>query len=202
MVLALGPQIGEARLLVEAARGVVEELRRDLLALRVLRVALDHPAACLRDQVDGTTKRNAGDAFPSVVAVDEDAGEAVVGKLLHAIRLVVLPVMDVRELVRGAVLTPGNRCVPVEDQRRVRDPLPDEALLPRAALLALGPALARMEPRAPAAAESHAVVLLGEAFECIPRRCVERLDRVRSHAPSFTTPDRPACDLFVRDRAP
>src|SRR5262245_10561213 len=127
VVLALGPQIREAVLLVEAARRVVEELRRDLLALRVLRVALDHPAACLRDQVDRTPKGDTGDAFPSIVAVDEDARESVVGQRLRTIRLVVLPVMNVRELVRRAELTPGDGLIPVEDERRMRGPLPDEA---------------------------------------------------------------------------
>src|SRR3954452_11680274 len=117
MVLALGPVVAEAGLLVEAPRGVVEELGRDLLSLRVLRVALDTAAALLRDQVEGAAKRHTGDAFPSIVPVDEDARDAIVGQLIRAGRLVFLQVMDIRELVRRAVLAPGHRGVAVEDQR-------------------------------------------------------------------------------------
>ena len=80
MVLALGPVVAEAGLRIEAARGVVEKLGRDLLALRVLRIALHHTTARLRDQVDGTTKRHTRDPFPSIVPVDEDAREAIVGQ--------------------------------------------------------------------------------------------------------------------------
>src|SRR6185437_5020914 len=64
VVLALGPVVAEAGLLVEAARDVVEELGRDLLALRVLRIALDHASAGLRDHVDGAAERRARDALP------------------------------------------------------------------------------------------------------------------------------------------
>jgi uncharacterized cupin superfamily protein len=49
MVLALGSVVAEAGLLIEAARGVVEKLGRDLLALRVLWIALHHAAARLRE---------------------------------------------------------------------------------------------------------------------------------------------------------
>src|SRR6266540_7466107 len=119
MVLALGPVIAEAGLLIEAARGVVEKRGRNLLALRVLRIALHHAAARLRDQVEGTAKRDTCDAFPSIVPVDEDAGDAIVGQLLRAGRLVILPVVDVRELLRRAVLGPGHRGVAVEDEGSV-----------------------------------------------------------------------------------
>src|SRR5512133_2183546 len=118
MVLALGPVIAEAGLLVEAARGVVEKRGRNLLALRVLRIALHHAPARLRDQVEGATKRDTGDASPSIVLVDEDARDAIVGRLIRAGRLVFLPVMDVRKLVRSAVLAPGPRRPAVDDQGR------------------------------------------------------------------------------------
>src|SRR5260370_38512812 len=110
------------------------------------------PPAGLRDQVDGTTKRPSCDAFPSIVPVDEDARDAIVGRLIGAGRLVFLPVMDVRELVGRAVLAPGHRGVAVEDQGRVSVALANETLLPGAALLALGPADPRMDPGAPPAA--------------------------------------------------
>src|SRR5512133_271126 len=184
MVLALGPVVAEAGLLIEAARGVVEKRGRNLLALRVLRIALHHATARLRDQVEGTTKRHTCDAVPSIVPVDEDARDAIVGRLIRAGRLVFLPVMDVRKLVRRAVLAPGHRGVAVEDQGRMSVALTNETLFPRAAFFALGPALPRMEPRAPAATESHAAVLLGETREGIPRRGINRPDRVLAHAPS------------------
>src|SRR6266704_1341403 len=160
MVLALVPVIAEAGLLIEAARGVIEKRGRNLLALRVLRIALHDAPARLRDQVEGATKRDTCDAFPSIVPVDEDARDAIVGRLIGAGRLVFLPVMDVRELVRRAVLAPGHRGVA----------LANETLLPGAAFLALGPADPRMEPGAPAAAEPHALVLLSETRERIPSR--------------------------------
>src|SRR6478672_2003758 len=79
MVLALGPVIAEAGLLVEAAGGVVEKRGRNLLALRVLRIPLHLATARLRDQVEGTTKCDTCDAFPPIVPVDEDARDAIVG---------------------------------------------------------------------------------------------------------------------------
>src|SRR6266498_3724296 len=118
MVLTLGPVVAEAGLLVEAARGVVEKRGRNLLALCVLRIALHHATARLRDQVEGTTKRDTCDALPSIVPVDEDAGDAIVGRRLRTGRLVILLVVDVRELVRRAVLRPGHRGVAVEDEGR------------------------------------------------------------------------------------
>jgi hypothetical protein len=81
-------------------------------------------------------------------------------------------------------LTPRHRGLAVEDQSGVRSPLANETLLPGAAHLAVGPALSRMEPRAPAAAEPHAVVLLGETGEGIPRYGIERTDLVLAHPPS------------------
>src|SRR4029450_8558953 len=132
MVLALGPVVAEAGLLIEAARRVVEKRGRNLLALRVLRIALHDAPARLRDQVDGATKRHTCDAFPSIVPVDEDARDAIVGRLVRAGRLVFLPVMDVRELVGRAVLAPGHRGVAVEDQGRVSVPRAHETLVPEA----------------------------------------------------------------------
>ena len=183
MVLALGPVIAEAGLLIEAARGVVEKRGRNLLALRVLRIALHHAPAGLRDQVEGAPKRDTCDAFPSIVPVDEDAGDAIVGRLIRVGRLVFLAVMDVRELVRRAVLAPGHGVVAVEDEGRMSVALANETLLPGAALFALGPTDPRMEPGAPAAAEAHALVLLSETRERIPSRGIKRPDRVVAHSP-------------------
>src|SRR6185436_17659965 len=183
MVLALGPVIAEAGLLIEAARGVVEKRGRNLLALRVLRIALHDAPAGLRDQVDGALKGDTCDALPPIVPVDEDARDAIVGRLIHTGRLVFLPVMDVRELVRRAVLAPGHRGVAVEDQGGMSVALANETLLPGAAFFALGPADPRMEPGAPAAAEPHALVLLGEALERTPSRGIKGFDRIVAHTP-------------------
>src|SRR4029079_4847774 len=89
--------------------------------------------------------------------------------------------MDVRKLAGRAVLAPGHRVVAVEDQRRMCVAFADEALLPRAALFALGPALPRMEPGTPAAAESTPLVLIEQPRIRIPRRSVERFDLVLAH---------------------
>src|SRR5438132_1222108 len=184
MVLTLGPLVAEAGLLKGAARGAVEERGRNLLALRVLWRALHHATARLRDQIEGTTKRHSGDAFPSIVPVDEETRDAIVGRLPRAGRLVFLPVCYARKLLRRTVLAPGHRGVAVEDQGRVSFALANETLLPGAANLALGPVDPRMEPGAPAAAEPHAVVLLSEVGEGIPRRGIKRPDRVLAHSPS------------------
>ena len=45
ILLSLRSLVGEADLLEEAARGAVEELGPDSLALQVVRLALDHAAA-------------------------------------------------------------------------------------------------------------------------------------------------------------
>src|SRR5919201_1623909 len=188
MVLALGSVVAEAGLLIEAARGVVEKRGRNLLALRVLRIALHHATARLRDQVKGTTERDTCHAFPSKVPVDEDARDAIVGRLLRAGRLVLLPVVDVRELVRRAVLAPGHGVVAVEDQGRMIVALAIEAPLPRATLFVLGPADPRVEPGAPAAAEPHALVLLRETREGIPRRRIKCANRIFAHCtPPFAS---------------
>src|SRR5436190_11097826 len=186
MVLALGSLVAEAGLLVEGARDVVEKRGRNLLALRqILRIALHHATALFRDQLEGTTKRHTSHAFPPIVPVDEDACDAIVGQLLRAGRLVILPVVDVRELLGRAVLGPRHRGVAVEHERRMGVALANETLLPGPALFALGPADARMEPCAPTAAEPHAVVLFSEGGEGIPRRGIKRLDRVLAHSPSL-----------------
>src|SRR6185295_15133009 len=146
MVLALGAVVAEAGLLVEAARDVVEKRGRNLLALRqILGIALHYAPARLRDQVEGTTEGDSCDAFPSVVPVDEDARDAIVGQLLRTGRLVILPVVDVRKLVGRAVLGPGHRGLAVEDEGRVSVALANETLLPGAAHFSLGPADPRME---------------------------------------------------------
>src|SRR6478672_2235756 len=182
MGLALGPVIAEAGLLVEAAGGVVEKRGRNLLALRqILRIALHHPTARLRDQLEGSAKRHARDACPSIVPVDEDARDAIVGRLIGAGRLVFLAVVDVRKLVRSAVLSPGHRGVAVEDEGRMSVAFANETLLPGAAYFTLGPADPRMEPGAPAAAEAHALVLLSETRERIPSRGIKRPDRIVAH---------------------
>src|SRR5438132_6011049 len=103
MVLTLGPLVAEAGLLKGAACGAVEERGRNLLALRVLWVALHHATARLRDQIEGTTKRHSGDAFPSIVPVDEETRDAIVGRLPRAGRLLFLPVCYPRKRLRRTV---------------------------------------------------------------------------------------------------
>jgi hypothetical protein len=115
VLLAFGSVVAEAGLLIEAARCVVEELGSHLLAvLEIVRISLHDAAARLRDHLDSTEKRHSCDTFPSIVPVDKDAGDPIVGQLVGAGGLVFLSVMDVRKLVGRAVLAPGHRVVAVE----------------------------------------------------------------------------------------
>src|SRR5262245_46051698 len=124
VLLAFGSVVAEAGLLIETARCVVEELGSHLLAvLEIVRISLHDATARSRDQLDSTAKRHSCDTFPSIVPVDKDAGDPIVGQVVRAGGLVLLSVMDVRKLDRGAVLAPGHRVLTVEDQGRMRVPL-------------------------------------------------------------------------------
>src|SRR5262249_145697 len=111
----------------------------------------------------------------------------VVGRSARAGLLVLPAVMDVRQLLRSAVLAPGNGVVAVEDECRMGVALAHEALLPRAAFLALRPALARVEPRAPPPAQPTTLVLVEQARIRIPRRSIERSDLVLAHPSDEST---------------
>ena len=74
---ALAADEREARPLEEGARPVVEHGL--LLALRVVRVALDDATARLRDQVEGALQRDGRQPLSPVAPVHEDAGDPVVG---------------------------------------------------------------------------------------------------------------------------
>jgi hypothetical protein len=74
---ALAADEREARPLEEGARPVVEHGL--LLALRVVRVALDDATARLRDQVEGPLQRDGRQPLSPVAPVHEDAGDPVVG---------------------------------------------------------------------------------------------------------------------------
>jgi hypothetical protein len=86
-----------------------------------------------------------------LVAVDKEASEAVIRRLVEAC-VVLLPVVNVRKLLRRAVLTPGDSDVSIEDQGSVSLPVANQTLLVGAvtlgALALLG--ARRMEPGAPA----------------------------------------------------
>ncbi len=66
------------------------------------------PAARLRDQVQGAAQGDRGHALAPVSPVDEEAGQPVVGKLVE-LGVVLLAVVDVRQLLRSAVLAPRGR---------------------------------------------------------------------------------------------
>src|SRR5580700_10849974 len=185
VVLALGALVVEARLFERAAGGAVEERGRDLLARRVLRVGLHDSAACLRDQVQSPLDRDGGHPVVPVIAVHEDAGEAIVGRGFKA-GFVFLLVEDARELCWRPVLTPANRDAAVENEGGVRSSLTDQELLVRPSGLNVGieaqVLAARMKPRAPALAEPHSVVFLAQSGEGVPGLGAERLDRVFAHS--------------------
>ncbi len=121
------------------------------------------PPAC-GDQVDRTSDGDRGHPFAPVVLVHEDAGDAVVGRGVGR-RLVLLAVLDVRELLRAGRTGPRHRLVTVEHERRVCAALLDQPLLEGVVALRgerlLG--VQGVEPGAPAAAE-HTVVPLDEAL--------------------------------------
>ena len=88
----------------------------------------DRRGARLGQRLRGHPARRHGqgdgrDALAPVLLVDEEAGQPVGGQLDNA-RLVLLAVVDVGQLGRGAVLAPGNGQVAVEDQGgAVTDPM-------------------------------------------------------------------------------
>jgi hypothetical protein len=79
----------------EVTSAVVQEGCRDFLVAGVLRVGLDHSAAGLGDQVQGTAQRDRRYPLAPVLSVHEEAGQPVVGQLLE-IRFVLLSVGDAR----------------------------------------------------------------------------------------------------------
>src|SRR5262245_50802059 len=99
VALALGPVVGEALALVHRAGAVVEE-RRVLLPdpAGVVRVALDQATAGLRDQLDGSVQGGRGQALTAKAALDQDAGDAVVGQPLGSGE-VLLAVLDAGQLL-------------------------------------------------------------------------------------------------------
>ena len=117
VVLPLGAQVGESGLFEQGAGAVVEEGGRDLLAGGVLGVGLDDSAAGPRSgpgRPGGRRPRRRGGGS----AVDEEAGEAVVRRAVE-LRLVLLAVVDVRQLLRRYELAPRDGDVSVEDERSV-----------------------------------------------------------------------------------
>src|SRR6476469_2668011 len=99
VALALGPVVGEALALVHRAGAVVEE-RRVLLPdpAGVVRVALDQAAPGPRDQVDGSAQRDRRQSLTAKAALDQDAGDPVVGQSLGR-GDVLLAVMDAGQLL-------------------------------------------------------------------------------------------------------
>src|SRR5690606_23638895 len=91
---------------------------------------------------------------------------------------VLLAVLDVRQLIRGAVVGPRDRLVADDHQRRVSLSGLDQLLLERAASFVARPSSgAVVEVGAPATAED-AVVTLYQPGERLPRFCGQRLNRV------------------------
>src|SRR4029450_5948393 len=126
-------------------------------------------AASLGDQVQRALERQGRDAGAPVALVDEEARQAVVRQAVE-LGLVLLPVLDVLQLLRASELAPPDGDVPVEDQRGVGSALADESLLEcsigvvRELLLGVE----GVEPRTPAT-PPHAVVSFREARARAPR---------------------------------
>src|SRR5690606_4458753 len=138
---------------------------------------LDETAAGACDLVQRALQRGSGHALATVPPVDEDARDPPV-RTRRRVLVVLAPVLDVRKLLGAAVLRPSLRgAVRVEDEGGGGAIGPHAFLLEGATveppLLAL-----RVETEAPAATEDP-VVALYQVREGIPRRGVERSDRVR-----------------------
>src|SRR5262245_32778501 len=93
----------ESQLLVGRQGAVEEEAGRN--RARVLRVALDAAAAEACDQIQRSAERRRGDALATVPLADEVAGDPPVRQGRDAL-LVGRPVLDLRDFVRRAELTP------------------------------------------------------------------------------------------------
>jgi hypothetical protein len=88
------------------------------------------------------------------------------------------PVLDPRHLVGCAELAPAHAVVPVENQRRMGEALPDSLFLRGTVVRRIGPGIFVVEPHTPAPAKD-AIVVLHQRGERGPRRLIESLHGVR-----------------------
>ena len=140
-------------------------LRRATLDL--LGVGLDDTAAGSADRVEHAGHRDARDAGAAVALAGEDAPDAP-ARQLHELLGVGRRVLDVGQLVGGAVLAPPDALVAGVDQDLVDRPVAYVRVLRRLVAARCSPAQALdMEAHAPAAAP-HAVVGLDEPSEVVP----------------------------------
>ena len=173
-------------------RAAAEEGVRGSFAGVVLGVSLDRPAPGPGNVSECLAQGERGDPLPSTVAIDEEAGDAPVGRLRPA-SLVLFSASNVRELIGGSELTPTYGVGAVEDQGCVRPALADAGLLQFAIPSRPSLVLARfkLEGDAPASAKDT-VVLLHETGEGRPRGRRERLGgqvhRGSSPAPGQSAP--------------
>src|SRR5690606_25917352 len=107
---ALGADVLEACLLVHRASPVVDERVVHLLLADLVRVPFDDPASEGGDLLERTGESHLGVALTAEALVDKDAGDAEVGYEV-GLGEVLLAVLDVRQLVSGAVVGPGDRLV-------------------------------------------------------------------------------------------
>ena len=133
----------------------------------------------------------------AVVAVDEEAGDPIRRRRLVQAGLVLLAVVDVRQLLRRAVLAPGDGGAAVEHQSGVRTTRPDQVFLPALGELgALGflPPLgaarldpARREPGGTRCTSSRPTP------RCASRRVRRTRARSAASMPRSDMPCRPRC---------
>src|SRR5690606_16550924 len=174
---ALGADVLEACLLVHRASPVVDERVVHPLLADLVRVPLDDAAAERGNLLQRTGESHFGVALAAEALVDEDAGDAEVGYEV-GFGEVLLAVLDVRQLIRGAVVGPGDGLVVDDHQRSVSLSGLDQLLLERAAALVARPSSgAVVEVGAPAPTED-AVVALHQPGECLPGLRSQGHDRV------------------------
>src|SRR3954447_8299640 len=100
VTLTLGSVVAEALTLIHRAGAVVE--KRGVLLPHptcVVRVALDQAAAAPRNQLDGSVQGDGREALTPKAALDQDAGDSIVGQSLGSGQ-VLLTVMNARQLFR------------------------------------------------------------------------------------------------------
>src|SRR5690606_29572863 len=116
---------------------VVQERRRCPLAgHELVGEGDDLPSTRLCDEVERPIQRLPRYTRATMVAVDEEARDAPRRRSRLA-SVVLLAVVDARQLVRAAVLAPRDSVVPVEDERSVRYPLVHESAFERRAVVAV-----------------------------------------------------------------
>jgi hypothetical protein len=152
----------------------MEEGRRHLAILDVLRITLNPATTQACDFIQGTDKGCLSDPLTAMISVDEKASDSPVRRF-NARRAVGAQVLDPWEFIGRTELAPADAVLALKHQARVGRSFTYAALLPRATVRASYLSL-RMKCQAPAATPD-AVVALNESGKGRPGGDIERLGR-------------------------